>query len=571
MPPTPEEPLPPLRECLAWAWECARADRRFFKALLALALVVPALTHLPSLLLMFVVDTLSQGRDLSGVRLALLAVLAGDILQAATSLVRQVGGRLLEARLQARMESRAQRAFFRQPFHHQIRQPPGYVNQRIRTDISEQNALFPASFFGYVSSLLSIAAALLIAAVIEPWIAVLAAANVAVTSLLVQNQLRRMRALRRDLMEASAGASRVFVEGVTALKELLALGAVHWQTRRYSRRRSQAARLTVAGSRAWNTISFFQIVLARLATFLALWIGVRLVEAGQLTAGQVVALYTLLNSVFQPTVFLVDAFVNLQNSFIALQRVVSFSRSNAPPARPARAEGFGCRRSLELQDLRFGYPAGAELLAGVTLSARPGDCLVLGGPSGAGKSTLLLLLTGFLEPTSGSLLYDGADVREVPREALRSRIALVPAEGTLFQESVRTNLLLASPAAGDAKLAEALRIADALDFVERLPQGLDTLLDSSGHRLSMGQRQRLLLARALLQDPDVLILDETTSMLDLKTESRVLSRLREAFSDRLLWIVSHRPSVAQAATRVLHLENGRLAEAAPSDAPRAAQ
>jgi len=198
-----------------------------------------------------------------------------------------------------------------------------------------------------------------------------------------------------------------------------------------------------------------------------------------------------------------------------------------------------------------------DLLDGIDLAIEPGETMAIVGLTGSGKTTLTALATRLYDVTGGRVTLDGIDVRELCREQLRTHISMAFEDATLFSASVRENVLMGRPDAGDAELEKALAIAQA-DFVHELPQGLDTTIGEEGLSLSGGQRQRLALARAVAADPEVLVLDDPLSALDVDTEALVEEALRRVLASTTALVVAHRPSTVALADRVALLENGRV-------------
>ena len=215
--------------------------------------------------------------------------------------------------------------------------------------------------------------------------------------------------------------------------------------------------------------------------------------------------------------------------------------------------------------MSFTYEDGTEALHDVDLEARIGQMTALVGPAGAGKTTLAYLLCGFLEPTRGRVTLDGADLRRFTIDSVRSQIAFVFQETALFDDTVEANIRLGKPDASEADVRLAARRAGADEFIQQLPHGYHTRLGRGGGKLSVGQKQRLSIARALVRDAPVLVLDEPTSALDPETERRLLHALREAGRDRLVLVIAHRLSTVRAADQILFLEAGRVIERGSHD------
>ncbi|MFO0072852.1 MAG: ABC transporter ATP-binding protein, partial [Gemmatimonas sp.] len=223
-------------------------------------------------------------------------------------------------------------------------------------------------------------------------------------------------------------------------------------------------------------------------------------------------------------------------------------------------------REIAFSGVGFQYDGGAAALQDVTFTARKGEVVALVGASGAGKSTLVDLLPRFLDPTAGRITLDGVDLREIRLGALRALTGIVSQDTVLFNDTVRANVAFGRPDATQAQLDDAARAANALAFIEALPEGWDTNLGERGSRLSGGQRQRVAIARALVSDPPILILDEATSALDVESERLVQEAIDRLLEGRTVFVIAHRLATIQHADRILVLDGGRLVEEGAHDA-----
>ncbi|MYE80821.1 MAG: ATP-binding cassette domain-containing protein, partial [Gammaproteobacteria bacterium] len=212
------------------------------------------------------------------------------------------------------------------------------------------------------------------------------------------------------------------------------------------------------------------------------------------------------------------------------------------------------------------YPDGREALRNVSFEARVGQTVAIVGPTGAGKTSLAYMIPGFLRPTAGRVLFDGVDLAELDVDAVRAQVAYVFQEHVLFSRSVGDNLRLGRPGASDPEVEDAARTSGAHAFVSALAEGYGTVLGSGGGTLSVGQKQRLSIARGLLRDAPVLILDEPTAALDPETERALVAALRDMKRDRLVFVIAHRLSTLAGADHVLFMEEGRIVEQGSHDA-----
>jgi len=252
--------------------------------------------------------------------------------------------------------------------------------------------------------------------------------------------------------------------------------------------------------------------------------------------------------------------VRVQESAAGLDRVFFLMdlpvEQDAPGARPLPP----LRESLRLERASYRYPDGSEALRDVSLEARVGQVTALVGPAGAGKTTLAWLIPRFVSPTEGRVLFDGQDAAQASLASLREQVAFVFQETVLFDASVEENIRLGRPDASDTEVRRAAQIAGADEFIRRLPEGYATRLGRGGGKLSVGQKQRLSIARALVRRARVLILDEPTSALDPETEQRLVAALREASRERVVFVIAHRLSTVRDADQILFLSEGRVLE-----------
>ena len=299
---------------------------------------------------------------------------------------------------------------------------------------------------------------------------------------------------------------------------------------------------------------------------LVLLVGGRMVLGGDLSVGELTAFVLFLNSFFAPIQQLVQLYNTYQQgqSSVAKLRELLAVEPSVPEAPGAYALP-PISGEVVFDDVSFGYDPAAPVLHDVELRVASGETVCFVGQTGAGKSTIAKLITRFYDPTAGRVLIDGHDLRDVTIESLRRQLGVVPQEPYLFAGSIRDNIAFARPDAADADVEEAVDRVGLRDVIDRLPAGLDTPVHERGVSLSSGERQLLALARAFLAHPRVLVLDEATSSLDLRSEGMVEAALDVLLEGRTAIIVAHRLSTAMKADRILVVDHGRIVESGPHD------
>jgi ATP-binding cassette subfamily B protein len=281
---------------------------------------------------------------------------------------------------------------------------------------------------------------------------------------------------------------------------------------------------------------------------------------GDVAIGTVVAFAAYLSNFFDP----VQALSQVYNTFLAATAALDkiFDVMDVRPALAERpnAVDLEIAGAVELDDVHFAYREGREVLHGLSLRAEPGQTVALVGHTGAGKSTIVKLLARFYDPQGGAVRIDDVDLRDVRLDALRRQIGIVPQEGFLFAGTVRENIAFGRPEATLAEVRAAAAAVGADEFIEALPQGYETEVQERGGRLSIGQRQLVAFARALVVDPRILILDEATSSVDIATEQRIEEALSTLLAGRTAFVVAHRLSTIRRADLIVVLEHGRVVE-----------
>jgi ATP-binding cassette, subfamily B, bacterial len=306
---------------------------------------------------------------------------------------------------------------------------------------------------------------------------------------------------------------------------------------------------------------------AALGTIILIYFGGRLMLGGTLSVADLVAFFLYLDLLYQPVRALSGVWENVQQALAGADRIAELLEQEPDVTQrpdavelPGRAEG-----AIGFRDVSFRYSAGDMVLQHIDLDIAPGSVVALVGPTGVGKTTLSMLIPRFYDVTDGSIFLDGHDIRDLTLASLRRQISIVLQEVFLFHGTVGENILFGRPGATEGEMKAAARIANAHAFIEELPEGYETLIGERGVKLSGGQRQRLAIARAVLKDAPILILDEATSSVDTETEMLIQQALERLMVGRTTVVIAHRLSTIRNADQIVALQEGRIVEQGTHD------
>jgi len=331
--------------------------------------------------------------------------------------------------------------------------------------------------------------------------------------------------------------------------------------RRFVRTSTESLAATLRLYTFQTAYSAFTSVLIAAGTATVLWFGANHVLAGRLTIGEVLVFTSYLASLYAPINSLTQTWGLIQGARVGAERVFEILET-APDLRDgprplARGEVHG---AVTFEEVRFGYDPSRLVLKGVGFHARAGETVALVGATGAGKTTLVSLVPRFYDPTAGRVLLDGIDVREFQLKALRQRVAMVLQPALVFPTTVRENIAYGRPDSVPEQIRAAAHLAQLDDFLARLPEGLETVVGEAGATLSAGEQLRITIARAILRDAPLVILDEPTAALDATTEALVMQGLERLLAGRTTFVIAHRLSTVRRADTILVLDDGRIVE-----------
>ncbi|MFC8302788.1 ABC transporter ATP-binding protein [Specibacter sp. NPDC057265] len=475
----------------------------------------------------------------------------------------------------------------RMPIAFFTRTRTGALVSRLNNDVIGAQQAFSGTLSGIVSNSVQLILTLIVMLNTSWLVTLLALVLLPIFLLPARRFGARLAGLRREAANLNADMSTQMTERFSAPGATLVklFGRPADESREFAARANRVRDIGVRTAIMQFVFFTALMLVSSLALALVYGLGGSLAISGNLNAGDVVVLALLLTRLYAPLTALANARVDVMSALVSFDRV--FEILDLKPLieeKPQPAELPRGPLGVEFRNVRFGYPSaervslasledvavldsrgGEDVLHGISFRAEPGQTVALVGSSGAGKSTIAQLLSRLYDVDSGSVLLGGVDVRELSFDGLRAGVGMVTQDGHLFHESIRSNLQLAKPDATDAEIWDVLHRARLEAFAQALPDGLDTVVGERGYRLSGGERQRLTIARLLLVQPAVVILDEATAALDSTNEAAVQAALTEALEGRTALVIAHRLSTIRSADMILVLEAGRIVERGTHD------
>lgn len=372
---------------------------------------------------------------------------------------------------------------------------------------------------------------------------------------------RRTRPIYRRVRDRLGDINAKLEDNLAGIRVIQAFGQEETELERFRAVGTDYYRERVRAMRSWATFFPLMSLLAALGGVLVFGVGAWMVIGERLSLGTLVAFLSYVISFYQPVRRLTEVDNTFQQAIAAGERI--FELLDEVPEIQDEPDAVALQEvegDVVFDDVHFRYGDGDEVLRHVTFRMAPGEVVALVGPSGAGKTSIANLLSRFYDPIRGHLRIDGHDLHEVQIQSLRRHIAVVLQDTFLFNTTVRENLLYGKPGASEEEMVSAARAANAHEFIDRLPRKFDTEIGERGVRLSGGQKQRLALARAILADPRILILDEATSSVDAEAEFLIQQALEEVMKGRTSLVIAHRLSTIRNADKIIALEDGRIRE-----------
>jgi ABC-type multidrug transport system fused ATPase/permease subunit len=445
----------------------------------------------------------------------------------------------------------------------------GELNSRISADIALLQETFTQTIAQFIRQMITIIGGVAILAWISPRLTIFMLAIVPVVAVVARLFGTYIRKMSKDAQTKVAESNTIVEETLQAIANVKAFANEAFETLRYKRKTDEVVDISLKGAK-WRGLFVSFIFLAMFGSIVGvIWYGVYLVNQGSgITLGDLFkfVLYTVF--IAGSISGLADFYSQIQKAIGATENLLDILEEVPEPIGLEQAvEKTCCTGKVVFDQVSFAYPGRKDttVLEGVSFSVEHGQQVALVGPSGAGKTTIGALIFRFYEPTSGQILIDDKPATSYDLTDLRSHMAIVPQEVLLFGGTIRENIEYGRPGADDDAITEAARQANAWEFIQSFPEGLDTMVGDRGIQLSGGQRQRVAIARAILKDPDILILDEATSSLDAESERLVQEALETLMHNRTSIIIAHRLSTIRKADKIIVIDKGRVAETGSHD------
>ena len=579
------------RDTARRVWGFAKPYRGTITLFLSAIVVAALLALVPPLVVRRILDVAIPNAQADGNRAPIWWLAAIAVVAALADAVLQIVQRWCSARVGEGLIADLRRSLYakvqRLPLAFFTRTPTGTITSRLNNDVVGAQSAVTSTLGSVVSNVIVLVTTLATMLLLEWRLTLLALIVLPIFIIPARRVGRRLQTIARDQMTHNAAMNTQMTErfNVSGAALVKLFGSLDRENEKFG---GQANAVRDAGVRAAMLGRVFFVALglvAALGTAAIYGIGAQLVVSGDITPGTLVALAALVTRVYQPLTGLTNARVDLMTSMVSFERVFEVLAAAEPITdKPSAVDLVDPAGRVEFDDVTFRYPPASEssiasmetqaipgadpdrdVLSGLSIVLEPGETVALVGASGAGKSTLSSLIPRLYDVTSGAVRIDRHDVRDLTLTSLRRAIGVVSQDPHLFHESIGDNLRYADPEASDARIVEACRAARIHDTIAALPDGYDTVVGERGYRLSGGEKQRLAIARLLLKNPAVMILDEATSHLDNDNEAHVQASIEAALHGRTALVIAHRLSTVRSADRIAVLDGGTIVEIGSHD------
>jgi ATP-binding cassette subfamily B protein len=561
-------PAASVREVFRRFWPDARPFRRWLWLSLVLIIVTPAVDATAILLFRALVDDVLTPRDFRAFPPVAGAFAGITLLAGVLGFVEQYLGAWIGESFLHRMRTRVFAHLHTLSVSFFDRRRLGDILSRLTGDVAAIESVVLSGVIGIVANALKIVVFAGVLFFLDWRLALASLIAVPVFWAAARVFARRIKVASREVRQRAGSITVVAEESLGNATLIQAYGREQAEVDRFAAQSLGSVRAELAATRLGAMFTPLADVVQVLGVLTILGLGIWELTAGHITLGGLLAFLIFLSQLYSPVQGLGQLSTSLFSAAAAAERIIDLLDQRPSVSAPARPVALDrpCRGQLSLEKVSFAYPDTAtEVLTQVNVTALAGQTTAIVGASGAGKTTLLKLLLRFYDPTAGRITLDDTDLRELDPEELRANIAIVLQETLLLDGTIADNVRAGRPEATEDQLITAAMAADAHDFITALPEGYHTRVGQRGRLLSGGQRQRIAIARAMIRDAPILLLDEPTTSLDAQASDRILAPLRRLITGRTTIIISHNLLTVTDADQILYLEHGRITDTGTHD------
>jgi subfamily B ATP-binding cassette protein MsbA len=561
-----KRPKPPLKKVMPEVWKLVRPRIWLIAGSFLLMLVNRLCSFVLPVSAKYLINNVMYGGKMGVLPLIIGAVAAATFLQGITSysltqLLSTEGQRLISD-----LRKQVQQHIGRLPVAFYDENRTGTLVARIMTDVEGVRNLVGTGLLDFVGGILTAIIAFVILIKINPRMTLLTFVILLVFGLILQRAFKTIRPIFRERAKINAEVTGRLTESLGGVRVVKGYHAEESEANVFAAGVTRLLNNVISSLTAQSLMTLSSTMVLGVVGGLIMYLGAHEHTAGRLSVGAYVEYTMLLAFMIAPIVQLVSIGTQLTEALAGLDRTTEIMSEQQEDSEPRRKHALeSIKGDVEFDKVFFEYEAGKPVLHGISFESKPGTVTALVGSSGSGKSTIISLICGFHTATGGAILVDGVDLATVQLSSYRQQLGVVLQETFLFDGTIRENVLFSRPNATHEQLMEACRIARVDEFAERFPEAYDTVVGERGVKLSGGQRQRISIARAILADPRILILDEATSSLDSESEAMIQNGLNFLMQGRTTFVIAHRLSTIRRAEQILVIESGKILERGTHD------